>query len=322
MKILVTGNQGFIGYWLSSCLMAEGHTVLGIDNQSSFGDRQCQREGHTASDEQLFVDLCEPADWQTAAAEFEPDIVMHLAAQAILPRSYRDPFETVQNNIISTQLILEFCNNNSAIKSLVCVTSDKVYENNGTGKHFTEQDALGGKDAYSLSKTTCELLCKAYHVTHRKNPNLSIQTARLGNVVGGGDWSVDRLIPDLMRAVVTKSIFSIRYMNATRPFQHVDDVVVGLKNLAEFGLDSPGHYDFWNIGPRENSFCEVADVISLTEQYFGKLNIKQSTELYKEDLLLAVDNKKYVKKFGDPALNSIESVDRALQWYLKDGVPL
>ena len=320
MKILITGNQGFIGYWLSKRLMSEGCTVLGIDNQSSFGERQCLKENHTASNEQLCVDLCKPALWQTEAAEFDPEVVIHLAAQAILPRSYRDPFETVQNNIISTQHVLDFCNNSETVKSLVCVTSDKVYENNGTGQHFSEEDTLGGKDAYSLSKTTCELLCKAYHITHRKNINLSIQTARLGNVVGGGDWSVDRLIPDLMRAVVNKSIFSIRYMNATRPFQHVDDVVEGLIKLARSGLHRTSNYDFWNIGPRENSFCEVADVVSLAERYFGKLQIKQSNELYKEDMLLAVDNTKYTRTFGEPKWNSIESVDKALLWYIENGV--
>jgi CDP-glucose 4,6-dehydratase len=319
MKIIVTGNQGFIGYWLSKRLSEQGHTVVGIDNLSSFGERQSNHDKDYVLFKQLTADLCDPSSWVSYAKEFEADVILHLAAQAILPRCYRDPVETVTNNITSTQNVLEFCNSSTSVKSLVCVTSDKVYENLGTGSHFREEDRLGGKDAYSLSKTTCEFLCKSYHVTHRKKEDLSIQTARLGNVVGGGDWSVDRLIPDLMRSISNNKEFYIRYMDATRPFQHVSDVVAGLTRLFEFGLAAPGTYDYWNIGPRDNSSCSVGEVINLTKKHFGDFRIVQSKDIYKEDLLLAVDNSKYANKFGHPEHDSLASIDLALGWYLDYG---
>ena len=319
MKIIVTGNQGFIGYWLSKQLSQQGHTVVGIDNLSSFGERQSYNDSEYKIFHQLVSDLCEPSSWVSYANKFEPDVFLHLAAQAILPRCYRNPVETVSNNITSTQNVLEFCNTSESVKSLVCVTSDKVYENLGKGTHFNEEDRLGGKDAYSLSKTTCEFLCKSYHLTHRKNKELSIQTARLGNVVGGGDWSVDRLIPDLMRSINNDQEFYIRYIEATRPFQHVSDVVVGLVNLLEHGLTYRGIHDYWNIGPRDNSSCSVEEVINLTKKHFGDFRIVQSEDIYKEDLLLAVDNSKYANKFGHPEHDSLTSIDLALGWYLDYG---
>lgn len=314
MKILITGNYGFIGYWLSKDLLDKGHDIMGIDDLSSNGERQANYDNSFNVAEQLEVDLCNYDDWRVKVSSFKPEIVLHVAAQAILPRCYRDPSETVYRNVISTQNILKYCNDNEVI-SLVCITSDKVYENLGKGVHFSEEDKLGGKDAYSISKTTCEMLCKAHHIVHRKNKNLSIQTARLGNVVGGGDWSVDRLLPDLMRAINSKKIFNIRYMDATRPFQHVSDVVNGINNLWEHGMKNKGIYDYWNIGPKGNSYCYVREVIELTKKHFGDFPIQQSKEIYKEDLLLAVDNSKYVKFFGEPNFDSIKSIDLALQWY-------
>ena len=191
-----------------------------------------------------------------------------------------------------------------------------MYENNSDGHPFSETDPLGGGDVYSVSKSSSELIAKAYHSAHRAGRALNIQTVRLGNVVGGGDWSINRLIPDLIHAARADKSFRVRYMDATRPFQHVSDVAKGISRIAHAALnDVIPSGEAWNLGPKDNSFARVRDVIELFKEYYPKLEVVDEEEKVKEDLKLSVNIAKYNNCFSPPRDNSIDGLYRTMKWY-------
>ena len=212
--------------------------------------------------------------------------------------------------------MLHACSKSEYVKSVAVITSDKVYENNGTGEAFSEEDPLGGGDIYSVSKSSAEFIAKAYKVSHLKNNSLNIQTVRLGNVLGGGDWSKNRLLPDLINAAVGGTDFKVRYLGAQRPFQHVTDVIAGIKNVTESGAQGAiASGESWNLGPRENSSATVREVIEIFESDFKKLSIVPEPNQVKEDLLLSVKVDKYARVFGDPHYTSHEAIQKTIKWY-------
>jgi len=190
------------------------------------------------------------------------------------------------------------------------------HENNSDGHPFSETDPLGGGDVYSVSKSSSELIAKAYNNAHRAGRALNIQTVRLGNVVGGGDWSINRLIPDLIHAARGDRSFRVRYMDATRPFQHVSDVAKGISRIALAALDGgiPSG-EAWNLGPKDSSFARVRDVIELFKEYYPDLDVIDEEEKVKEDLNLSVNVAKYSSRFAPPRDNSVEGLYRTMKWY-------
>jgi CDP-glucose 4,6-dehydratase len=316
MKILITGHKGFIGSWLTFALASENHQIYGIDNNSSYGKRlydEASLSKFVVND--FRADITNFSKVKKYISEINPDIIVHLAAQAIIPRAFSNPFETFMSNAIGTLTISECCRQNTSIKSMICITSDKVYSNANNGEAFTESSEIGGNDIYSISKSTAEMICRVYANTHKRD-NLNIQTLRLGNVVGGGDWSVNRLIPDLIEAANTGKNFKVRYENATRPFQHISDVVNGIMKIA-FASANDGIETLtaWNLGPKDNSFAYVRDVISGFKKMYSSLIVEQSTDKIKEDMKLSVDVSRYKAKFGEPKYTSEESIEQTLNWY-------
>lgn len=316
MKILITGHKGFIGSWLTYALALDGHEIYGIDNMSSYGGRLYDKANlaeFVVGDSD--INVTDFPKVQEYVATINPEIIIHLAGQAIIPRAFSDPFETFLSNAVGTLSIAECCRRNLNIKSLISITSDKVYANTNSGEAFTEASEIGGNDIYSISKSAAEMICRAYAVAH-KRADLNIQTIRLGNVVGGGDWSVNRLIPDLIEAANTGTPFKVRYENATRPFQHISDVVGGVINIAyaSFSGDLPSP-KAWNLGPKDNTYAYVRDVISGFKEMYTDLIVQQSDEKVKEDMQLSVDVSRYKDRFGEPQYTSIESIEHALNWY-------
>lgn len=315
-SVLITGHMGFIGSWLAYSMAISGYKVFGLDNRSSYGERLYDIAGlDKIMTRSLVADV---SDYESVASFVDhtrPELVMHLAGQAIIPRAFYNPRETFITNSVGTLNVLDACSSSEHVKSVAVITSDKVYENNGIGEAFSEEDPLGGGDIYSVSKSSAEFIAKAYKVSHQKKP-FNIQTVRLGNVLGGGDWSKNRLLPDLINAAVDGTEFKVRYLGAQRPFQHVTDVIAGIKKITEAGAQGViASGESWNLGPRENSSATVSEVIEIFESDFKKLSIVPEQNQVKEDLLLSVKVDKYAGVFGDPRYTSHEAIKKTIEWY-------
>jgi CDP-glucose 4,6-dehydratase len=309
--------MGFIGAWTALHFKQHGWSVYGLDDRSSYGERLYDVAAlNTLMDEDLKCDVSDLAVWQGWLGSIRPELIVHLAGQAIVPRAYKQPYLTYRANALGTLAVLEAARLSETVRVAVCITSDKVYENDSDGHSFIETDPLGGSDIYSVSKTGAELIAKAYNNSYTVDHVLNIQTVRLGNVVGGGDWSINRLIPDLIHAARDGNSFSVRYMNATRPFQHVSDVAKGISRIALAALDgSISSGEAWNLGPKDNSFARVSDVIELFKEYYPSIDIIDEKERIKEDLNLRVNVVKYSNRFSSPRDSSVEALHRALRWY-------
>jgi CDP-glucose 4,6-dehydratase len=316
-RIIITGHKGFIGSWLTCLLKHYDWEIYGIDDHSSYGERLYDVAGFgSLVTKELIADISDDESWYQWAIDCAPTAIVHLAGQAIVPRAFREPLITFRSNTVGTLAVLNLARRVPTIKSIVCITSDKVYANDGKDKAFREYDPLGGNDIYSVSKATCEYIVNLFEGTHRENFLVNMQTIRLGNVVGGGDWSVDRLIPDLVRSVKERTPFKVRYLHATRPFQHVSDVVNGIRLITTnsiHGLIKSGQS--WNLGPKSNSVAKVSEVIELFKHYYPELSIIKEPHQVKEDLNLRVDINKYVSSFKEPRDDSVTAIKRALSWY-------
>ena len=316
-RVLVTGHMGFIGAWTTFLFKREGWSVFGLDDRSSYGERLYDVAGlNVLMDGEHDCDVSDLEAWQGWVAQVQPKLIVHLAGQAIVPRAFKQPYLTYRSNALGTLAVLEAARLTESIHSVVCITSDKVYENNSGGHPFSETDLLGGGDIYSVSKSSSELIAKAYKNAHLMGRALNIQTVRLGNVVGGGDWAINRLIPDLISAARGDKSFRVRYMDATRPFQHVSDVAKGISRIALAALDDviPSG-EAWNLGPKNSSFARVRDVIELFKEYYPDINIIDEKEKVKEDLNLSVNVAKYSSRFSPPRDNSVEGLYRTMKWY-------
>jgi CDP-glucose 4,6-dehydratase len=318
-KIIVTGGEGFIGVWVTQVLLRRGWRVISLDNRSSKGRRMFDEVSLNESLEGLYdFNVCDDEELQSIILHHKPVAIINLAGQAIVPRAFVEPLETFKTNCLGTLSVLEAARVNKCIKSVVTITSDKVYENYEQFWPYRESDELGGKDIYSVSKSSAELVARAYSRTHLVGNDVNVQTVRLGNVVGGGDWSINRLLPDLMNSIDLGREFKVRYPLATRPFQHVLDVAFGILNILEASLvDKISSGECWNLGPKNNSYCTVKDVIELCQEKWSSITIIDDIERVKEDMHLSVEVTKYTRFFGAPKWTSIEAIKYAITWYEK-----
>jgi len=327
MKALITGHQGFVGAWTSSRFHEVGFQLYGLDNRSSYGRRMFdEAKLDRLFQRQFNEDVANFEVVNSVVQEIKPDIIVNLAGQAIIPRAFAQPYFTFMTNAVGTLTVLEAARNLGSVKSVICITSDKVYENMEHLWGYREIDKLGGKDIYSTSKATAELISSAYSRTHLASLDTNVQTVRLGNVVGGGDWSKDRLIPDLMCSVTDKTTFFVRYANATRPFQHVLDVVEGIYKIGMASLERKfASGDSWNLGPKNNSYAKVADVIDMCKAIWPEITVEESGSKVMEDMHLSVDVSKFTFHFGAPKYESYAALESTFLWYdryLNRKVPL
>ena len=273
-RVLLTGHTGFKGSWLSLWLQSLGADLLGYSlppptrpnlfELAQVGDGMKSVEGDV-------VDLG-PLD--LAMREHQPAIVFHMAAQSLVRRSYADPVTTYATNVMGTVNLLEAVRRTPAVRAVVVVTTDKCYENRGDQQGFRETDRLGGDDPYSSSKAAAELVTLAYRKSFfagaGRKPQTGIASARAGNVIGGGDWAPDRLIPDVMRAVVEGKDLLIRNPQSVRPWQHVLDPLCGYLTLAERLSQDPERFSqAWNFGPAESENLPVAAMLKRFQALWG-----------------------------------------------------
>jgi len=254
-KVLITGHTGFKGAWLSELLMTRGAEIFGIALPPEGSDSLYHRLGLDARMAGTFVDIRDAGALAGEIRAFSPDVVLHLAAQALVRRSYRDPVGNWSTNVMGTVHVLDALRLLDKPVTAVMVTTDKVYENSEWDYAYRETDPLGGHDPYSASKAACELVSASWRRSFGSD-RLKIATARAGNVIGGGDWAEDRLVPDIIRALSAGRAIEIRNPASIRPWQHVLDPLEGYLLLAEkVHLASDGAYqDGYNFGP------EPADV--------------------------------------------------------------
>lgn len=266
-RVLVTGHTGFKGAWLCLWLERLGAEVAAFALPPT--EPQSLWMLARARARSILGDLRDPGAVRDAVHAMRPQVVFHLAAQALVRESYREPVATFATNVLGTAHLLEACRGLDELRAVVVVTSDKVYENDGGGRAFEERDRLGGHDPYSASKACAELLTASYRASFFAD-GPPIATARAGNVIGGGDRSPDRLIPDCVRALEAGEPVRLRYPRAVRPWQHVLDPLAGYLQLAralvERSARAPQNVNF---GPEPASFRTAAEVVDAFGAHFG-----------------------------------------------------
>ncbi|GGF49371.1 CDP-glucose 4,6-dehydratase [Azorhizobium oxalatiphilum] len=269
-RVLVTGHTGFKGAWLCLWLERLGAQVSALALAPDTQPALYEVLGPWAGQSHAIVDIRDRAALAGAVEEVQPQIVLHLAAQALVRRSYADPVETFATNIMGTVNLLEAVRGVPGVEAVVVATTDKVYANDNAGRPFSEDDTLGGKDPYSNSKACAELVTQSYRDSFFRDHGAKIATARAGNVIGGGDWSLDRLVPDFVRALGKGEPVRLRYPDSVRPWQHVLEPLSGYLTLAQALVERPDAAPkAVNFGPDPESFASVAQVADGLGVAFG-----------------------------------------------------
>ena len=267
-RVLVTGQTGFKGAWLCLWLERLGADVSAFALPPQTVPSLYQIASPWSGQRHHVVDLRNSPAVAMAVRNAAPDVIFHLAAQSLVRRSYRDPLDTYATNVMGTLHLLLAARDTPGVKAVIVTTTDKVYENDSSGIAFGEQDRLGGKDPYSASKACAEILIGSFRDSFLANGRRpSIATVRAGNVIGGGDWSEDRLVPDVVRAIAAGRKVSLRYPDAVRPWQHVLEPLRGYLDLAERLVREPTSTPHaLNFGPDSGKWltvAQVADIISV-----------------------------------------------------------
>jgi CDP-glucose 4,6-dehydratase len=314
-KVFITGHTGFKGGWLSLWLAKHGAIVCGYGlapdiNTPSFFDA-CDVQNHLARS--LIADVRDLSALEEAISSFQPEVVLHLAAQALVRDSYANPVLTYATNVMGTVHVLEAVRHTPSVKAVVNITTDKCYENQEWIWGYREIDRLGGSDPYSSSKACSELVTTSYRKSFLSK-NVLVASARAGNVIGGGDWSKDRLVPDIVRAASSGKPLVLRNPHAVRPWQHVLDPLAGYLTLAEGLLSGRKELaDAWNFGPSSLIERPVSWVVERFSQHYG---MPATWELDRDNQLaetsvLKLDSSKARTMLGwEPRFG----IDEALRW--------
>ncbi len=269
-RVLLTGHTGFKGGWLALWLARMGAQVTGLSLAPATPRNlfSVARVGE-ACDSRI-GDIRDLETVATLVRETRPELVLHLAAQALVRASYRQPVDTFATNVMGTAHVLDAMRGVDSVRSVVVVTTDKVYRNHETAYPYREHDALGGHDPYSASKAASEIVAESYREAYLRAQGVAVATARAGNVIGGGDWSEDRLIPDAVRAWESGAVLEIRRPQAVRPWQHVLEPLAGYLRLAEQLWDDPTNAGPYNFGPHTHEAATVGEVVALARQTYGR----------------------------------------------------
>lgn len=274
-KVFITGHTGFKGSWLSLWLQSLGAELSGYALQPPSSPNLFELAKVDRGMHSIQGDIRDAERLQKAMQRAEPEIVIHMAAQPLVRYSYNSPVETFQVNVLGTVHVLESVRHCPSVRTAVCVTSDKCYENREWCWGYRETEALGGHDPYSSSKACAELAAAAYRKSFFEaaghgGPSVAIATVRAGNVIGGGDWAQDRLIPDIMRAFLEKREVVLRNPEAVRPWQHVLDPLYGYMCLAEKLWEADQEFDgAWNFGPGDEQSRSVAWIVDSLAAFWG-----------------------------------------------------
>lgn len=317
-KVLVTGHTGFKGSWLSIWLKNLGAEVIGYSLEAPTEPSLfniCKLDDKITS---VIGDVRDQEKLNKIFEKYKPELVFHLAAQPLVRLSYKNPKETYETNVMGTINVLEAATTNTNVKAVVVITTDKCYENKEWMYGYRETDPMGGYDPYSSSKGCAELVVSAYRNSFYNEKGIALSSVRAGNVIGGGDWAEDRLIPDFVRVVSEDKPIVIRNPLATRPWQHVLEPISGYLWLGALMLQDKEKYNSgWNFGPRDTDVLNVEQVLNLAIKSWGKGSIENDkTKQPHEANLLKLDISKvkaYLK--WHPVYDVNKAIDTTINWY-------
>lgn len=324
-RVLVTGHTGFKGSWLSIWLHELGAEVVGVslDPYSERDNFVLSGIGHKIRAD-IRADIRDGQMMKSIFAEYKPEIVFHLAAQPLVRLSYEQPVETYETNVMGTINILEGIRFTDSVKVGVMITTDKCYDNKEQLRGYKEDDPFGGYDPYSSSKGACEIAIQSwrrsfFNPEHFEKHGKSIASVRAGNVIGGGDWSLDRIIPDCIRALETDKLIEIRSPKSVRPWEHVLEPLSGYMLLAQKMWNDPtGYCEGWNFGPEAESVSTVWDVATELVKNFGKGELKDCSNpnaLHEAQLLMLDITKAKTRLGWKPRLNMQQCISLVADWY-------
>ncbi len=319
-KVFLTGHTGFKGSWLSLWLTMLGAKVCGYSlapntRPSMFNELNIESK----IEKSIIGNILDVEALEKSIFDFQPDIVFHLAAQPLVRLSYSEPVLTYQTNVIGSLNVLEAARKCKSVKAFVNVTTDKCYENKEINRGYREDEPMGGYDMYSSSKGCVEIMSSSYRRSFLQDENaFAMATARAGNVIGGGDWALDRLIPDCVIAINNDEKIEIRNPIAVRPWQHVLEPLSGYLLLGQKLLEYGKQYaDGFNFGPDEGSILKVADVAQKVVEFYGKGEVVvQKRDNLHEAGLLMLNIEKAAKVLGwHPSLTADEAIQKTVEWY-------
>lgn len=317
-KVFLTGHTGFKGAWLTLWLKELGADVKGYSlkpntNPSIFNILQLEKDITN-----VFGDIRDSDKLEKEMIEFEPDIVFHLAAQPLVRLSYTEPKMTYETNVMGTLNVYEAARKCSSVKAIVSITTDKCYENKEWTYGYREIDPMGGYDPYSSSKGCAELLSSSYRNSFFNELGIGLATARAGNVIGGGDWADDRLIPDLVRAVSEDRHLIIRNAIATRPWQYVLEPLSGYLWLGALLMNGRIEYSSgWNFGPYDSDVLSVEEILKLSIEAWGrgKYEVDKSSQHHEAKLLKLDISKARIELKWQPVYSINTTVNKTVEWY-------
>jgi CDP-glucose 4,6-dehydratase len=329
-NVLVTGHTGFKGSWLIQILARMGARICGIALEATNQlDLYNQIDGEYLCTKSVIMDIRDAKAVKQNILGFEPDFIFHLAAQPLVIESYQNPLYTFETNTIGTANILDALQHVSNKCICICITTDKVYDNPETGVAFLESDKLGGYDPYSASKAAAEIIIDSYRRSIFAPENFEkhkkvIASVRAGNVIGGGDYAANRLIPDIVKAIENNTIIELRNPNATRPWQHVIEPLGAYLLLATKMWDNNiGFAESFNIGPNEADVISVKAIVEKAIQMYGKgewQDISNPNQLHEAQNLVLDINKAKNKLDWTPKLTVDDCITETIEWY-KSNLP-
>jgi CDP-glucose 4,6-dehydratase len=328
-KVLITGHTGFKGSWLSLWLQKLGAEVIGY----SLNPPSTPAMFELACVDQNMIsvegDVTDYRNLFEVIHKYEPEIIFHMAAQSLVRKSYQEPINTFATNVMGTVHLLEASRYTNSVRVIVNVTSDKCYENKESLWGYREVDPMGGYDPYSSSKGCSELITTAFrHSYFNKNSferrNISLASARAGNVIGGGDWAEDRIVPDVIRSLIKSEPIHIRNPSAIRPWQHVLEPLHGYLSLAEkLWINEEDYCEGWNFGPSDHHAVTVQELTNTLINSWGeknKLIVNKDSKKY-EAKYLRLDCSKALQKLNwKPKLTFDEMVKLTIEWYRSNAV--
>lgn len=326
-KIFLTGHTGFKGSWLLCWLNSLGAVVKGYSLEPAYEHGLFNLIDGKLNFQHQIGDIRDKENLENSIIDFQPDIIFHLAAQPLVRKSYQIPSETFDVNVVGTCNVLEVLNKLQKKCIVICITTDKVYENKEQHYHYKEEDNLGGYDPYSASKAACEIAISSfrnsffnrsnYH-THQK----AVVSARAGNVIGGGDFSEDRILPDIIRALQNNKEIEVRNPKAIRPWQHVLEPLNGYLILAQLAFED---YNFvsnaYNFGPTSNDHLPVHTLVEIAINNWGNGQWKDTSNnnnVHEANLLMLDITKATTELNWKPKLNSQQAIEWTINWY-KEG---
>lgn len=319
-KVFLTGHTGFKGSWLALWLSELGAEVCGYSlapntTPSMFEELNIESK----ISKSIIGDILDTESLRNAMESFQPDIVFHLAAQPLVRLSYSEPVLTYQTNVIGSLNVLETARHCSSVKAFVNITTDKCYENKEVNRGYKEDEPMGGYDMYSSSKGCVEIMSSSFRRSFlQEDDTYAMATARAGNVIGGGDWALDRLIPDCVRYINNGEKIEIRNPVAVRPWQHVLEPLSGYLLLGQKLLEEGKKFaEGFNFGPHENSVLRVAEVAQKVCEFYGKgeVVVQKTDNLHEANLLMLNIEKAERILNWTPTYNASEAVEKSVEWY-------